>query len=795
MSRRVLVVDDSLTVRMELVELFEASGFEVVGCATGAQARQALAEDRFDLVALDVMLPDADGIEMLAEIKAQPAMATVPVMLLSSEAELQDRIRGLKTGADEYIGKPYDPNYVVARANELTRRETSAAASDDGALLLIDDSLTFREAVKAVLEDAGYAVAVADSGEEGLRLAAQMRPMAIVVDGELPGIDGPTVIQRIRLDAALRRVPCLLLTASGEEGAEVRALAAGADAFLRKSDDFALMLAKLKAMLRVAGAGSAKHDTASLMGPKRILAVDDSETHLQGLTEALRRDSYHVVTAHSGEEALELLALQPVDCILLDLIMPGMGGLETCRRLKASADLREVPVVMLTGTDDYATMIEALAAGADDFISKSGDFTVLQARIVAQLRRKQFEDEKRAFHEQLLRKELEASEALRRAQKIEALGQLTGGIAHDFNNLLGVIVGNLDLLADTPSDDPMHAELLQDAVNAALRGSELTSRLLAFARQQPLSTRAIDLNGVLSGTIAMLRRTLGEGVRIQTSLAPDLWTALADPSQVEDAVLNLAINARDAMPGGGEVTIETANIRLDERYPSVPTEVAPGDYVTLSVTDTGVGMPPEVIERAIEPFFTTKPMGKGTGLGLSMIYGFAKQSNGHLSIYSQVGVGTTIRLYLPRLTDGAREDDGAGAAVQKPGLALTGGNESILVVDDNVQLRQVAVRRLTELGYRCREADNGPAALALMDQGVRFDLLFTDVGLPEGMLGTELAEQAIERQPWLKVLFTTGYAKGLGGGERIAGVRAVVMNKPYRGSELAEKVRSMLDSV
>src|SRR6202035_9486 len=353
-------------------------------------------------------LPDGDGIQLLKEIRATPSAAGTAVMLLSTESEIRDRIRGLTTGADEYVGKPYDPGYVVARARELVRRGGSTPAAGQETVLLIDDSVTFREELKAALESACYRVLVAGSGEDGLRLAADQRPTAVVVDGVLPGIDGATVIRRIRLDAALRGLPCLLLTGSEDRGDEVRALDAGADAFARKDENIALVLARLNAMLRSAGAQSSKSETASLLGPKKILAVDDSETYLQGLAEALRADGYEMVLARSGEEALQLLAVQPVDCILLDVIMPGIGGQETCRRLKNVPVTRDIPIVMLTAVDDRDAMIRGLGAGADDYIAKSSDFAVLRARVLAQIRRKQFEDENRLIREQLLRRELGA---------------------------------------------------------------------------------------------------------------------------------------------------------------------------------------------------------------------------------------------------------------------------------------------------------------------------------------------------------------------------------------------------
>jgi nitrogen-specific signal transduction histidine kinase/ActR/RegA family two-component response regulator len=395
----------------------------------------------------------------------------------------------------------------------------------------------------------------------------------------------------------------------------------------------------------------------------------------------------------------------------------------------------------------------------------------------------------------LLRREREPAEAraavedhLGRAQKLDALGQLTGGIAHDFNNLLGVIVSNGDLLLDLVKGDPQPTELTNEILESAAHGAALTHRLLAFARQQSLSSQIIELNAQLPRVITILQRTLGEQIAIRPVLGDGLWLTNVDPTQIEDALLNLAINARDAMPGGGTLTIETANMQLDEHYAALHPDVTPGDYVMLAMTDTGTGMPPEVIERAMEPFFTTKEIGKGTGLGLSMVYGFAKQSRGHLNIYSEVGVGTTIRLYLPR----AHSESAQVAIGIRAERALPTGGEAILLVDDNAALRRATLRRLTGLGYRVEQAEDGPTALALLEMGERFDLLFTDIGLPRGMNGCELAEEARRRQPGLGVLLTTGY--GDHGGQTGTGEadRQHLIRKPYRSDELAAAVRAAL---
>jgi PAS domain S-box-containing protein len=417
MNPRALIVDDSLTVRMDLGEAFVAAGFDTTLAEDLKAARTALERGAFAVVVLDVLLPDGDGLAFMKELKA--AFAALPVMLLSSEADVRDRIRGLKTGADDYVGKPYDTGYVVARARELVRREEPAATRGVATVLVIDDSATFRELLRDAFRAAGYTVLLAATGEEGLRIAAASVPDAIVVDGMLPGISGPQVIRRLKSDAALQRIPCLLLTASSadKDADELRALEAGADAYVRKVQDTAIILARLTVLLRRGHADAPLGAASTLLGPKRLLAVDDSVTFLHELASQLRDEGYDVVLAQSGEEALELLTVQPVDAILLDMSMPGLSGPETCIRVKGSPAWREIPVLILTAHDGQEAMLEGINAGADDYISKTSDFEVLKARLWAQIRRRQFEDESRRIREELLRRERDVVEA-RAARKL-----------------------------------------------------------------------------------------------------------------------------------------------------------------------------------------------------------------------------------------------------------------------------------------------------------------------------------------------------------------------------------------
>ncbi len=382
----------------------------------------------------------------------------------------------------------------------------------------------------------------------------------------------------------------------------------------------------------------------------------------------------------------------------------------------------------------------------------------------------------------------QAEEALRQSQKMEAVGKLTGGIAHDFNNLLTVIAGNLDLLRGKLGEQPRLLRLVSMASLAADRAEKLTQQLLAFSRRQRLRPRAIDLNQVVTGMEDLFRRTAGERIEVRTILSPDLWPAMADQNQLENAVLNLVINARDAMPDGGRITIETANLLLDAENASQHPDLAPGRYAQIAVCDTGLGMPPDMVLRAFEPFFTTKDVGKGTGLGLSMVYGFVRQSNGHVTIQSAEGEGTTVRIYLPFAGTSASEAPESRA----PQGESRSGSETLLVVEDDADVRALAVSVLGDLGYKVLEAATGDAALPLLMARPDIDLLFTDVVMPGSLSGVDLAQQARERHPALRVVLTTGYASSLVERERLA--EAVeILRKPYRPADLAETIRTALD--
>ena len=380
---------------------------------------------------------------------------------------------------------------------------------------------------------------------------------------------------------------------------------------------------------------------------------------------------------------------------------------------------------------------------------------------------------------------LSTEQQLRHSQRMEAIGQLTGGVAHDFNNYLMVIIGNLELLRQRITD-PELVQRLEMALRGAERGAATTRQLLAYARRQPLEPHPVDVNRLIAEEASFLQRSLGESIEVQSVGAAGLWSVLADPAQLENALVNLAVNARDAMPDGGRLTIEAANVFLDDTYARAQTDVRPGQYVMMAVTDTGTGMPPEVAARAFDPFFTTKSDGKGSGLGLSQVYGFIKQTGGHVKIYSEIGQGTAVKLYLPRTLQTSaqerREPEGAAS-----------GQGIVLVVEDDADVRQTAVATLRELGYAPLVAANSAEALAILSGDGPVDVLFTDVILPGELRGRELALRALALRPGLRVLFTSGYTQNaiVHGGRVDDDV--VFLSKPYKKDELALKLRAVLE--
>ena len=755
MTPRALIVDDSLTVRMDLSDALEGAGFEAVQAATLAAARRALRDERIDLVVLDVILPDGDGLTLLEEIRSAPQRRTLPVMLLTSETEVSDRIRGLLTGASEYVGKPYDTSYVIGRATELIRT-THAEPTPPAActVLLVDDSQTFREELKDALEAEGFRVTTAETGEEALHLIPQTRPDMIIVDGMLPGIDGSTVIRRIKLDAALRSTPCALLTASEEREAELQALDAGADTFLRKTDDTGAMLARLAPLLRQTRTASEAGSLPSVFGPKRILAVDDSPTYLNELSSELREEGYDVIPARSGEEALRLLALQEVDCILLDLIMPGLSGHETCRRIKALPSLRDVPLVMLTALDERQAMVEGINAGADDYIAKSSDFEVLKARLRAQLRRKQFEDENRKMRERLLRQELEATEARAEREVREARAEFLADLERKNEQLARINTALHSAKERAERESRFKSKFLasmshelRTPLNAILGFSELLEQEL-FGGLQPkqkqfvgnvlssgrhlltLINDILDLSKVeagkmelrcewtpldvivdaVKGIVVPLSHARGNNVEIDiSSTIPALYV---DPVRIKQVLYNLLSNAIKFTSKGGHIRL-TATASYRE--------------VRIAVSDDGVGIRQEDLPRLFREFeqldTESGRKGEGTGLGLALTKRLVTLHGGTVTVESEPGKGSTFTVSLPLLRRPGGRSSGDPVEV--------GASEPIvLVVEDEPDAAELIAGYLHCAGLTVAFASNAEEAvqraLALRPAAITLDILMPD---------------------------------------------------------------------
>jgi DNA-binding response OmpR family regulator len=740
MKQNVLILDDSLTVRMDLGEALRNAGFETHLCADIASARAASQEHELALAVLDLLLPDGDGLDFMIELKRR---APIPVMLLSTEAEVQSRIRGMKAGADEYVGKPYEINHVVARARALIAKATeleTGTADVRHQVLVIDDSPTFLDAVRQTLESAGYVVIEATSGEEGLARAGAIHPDAIVVDGHLPGIDGATVVSRVRSDPALLTTPCLLLTASEQAADELRSLDAGADAYVKKSEDLSMIPLRLAALLR----GKSGRDPASShssLGPKRLLAVDDSATYLHQLASELGSEGYDVVLAKSGEEALELLGAQPVDCILLDLVMPGLSGHETCRRIKESTNWRDIPLLMLTARDDRESMIEGINAGADDYIAKSADFDILKARLRAQLRRKHFEDEHRRVSEQLMRRETERAAEQQLRQFAEALqatnvelerqkkraeqesqfkSKFLANMSHELRTPLNAVIGFSELLEQElfGSLSARQKECVQHVVAGGRHLLTLVNDILDLSKveagRMELGREWVSFDQIVEavrGTVEplLVKRRISLTVTIPPSL-PELYV---DAVRIKQVLYNLLSNAIKFTPQEGSIELLAEPV---------------GKYLEVACKDTGIGIRPEDIPRLFREFEQIEVLGgdkpEGTGLGLALTKRLVELHGGAVGVTSEVGKGSTFTFTLPML----RRDLAARAArseFPKPEPSDT----LVLVVEDDPQAAELIAGHLRTAGLSVVVASHAEEALELVTR-LRPAAITLDITMP-----------------------------------------------------------------
>ena len=772
----ILIADDNADIRDYLRQLL-GQRYAVRLTANGAEALAALRKDRPDLVLADIMMPELDGYGLLRTVRADPALADLPIVLLSARAGEEATIEGLDAGADDYLIKPFSARELVARLSAnldraRARRQVRESEERFRALVTATSDVIYRMSPDwtemHVLDGRGI---LADTRSPNIAwieeyILPEDRPP---VQAEIQAaINAKKVFQmehRVRrADGTVgwvfsRAIP--LLSPLGE-----------ITEWFGAASDVTERVAAVRA-LRQANE-TLEHRVAEALAERRLMAelVQTTDTFVQVLDRNLR---ILAINDANIAEYEKVYGFRPKvgDC-LADLFAD-------------RPELRE-PVLAVWSralTGEAFTITEQFGDPALQRRHYEMTFRPLRDGLSKIIGAYQFSTditERREAEARLA----EAEEQLRQSQKMEAVGKLTGGVLHDFNNVLQVIGGNLQLLSRDVAGNLRAQQRLQTARAAISRGSKLASQLLAFGRRQPLAPKVINLDRLIRGIDDMLRRAVGDGVEIDTIISGGLWNTFVDAVQVENALLNLAINARDAMGGHGKLTIEVGNALLDADYAARHAEVDPGQYVMIAVADTGRGIPPDMIERVFEPSFATKPEGQGTGLGLSMVYDFVKQSGGHIKIYSELSQGTTVRIYLPR----ALQLEDVETNVETG--PATGGTETVLVVEDDEDVRGTVVDMLSELGYRVLQAKEAQSALAIIETGVPIDLLFTDVVMPGPLRGPELARKAQERLPTIAVLFTSGLTENafVHAGRLDHGVE--LLSKPYTRETLARKIRSVL---
>ncbi len=547
------------------------------------------------------------------------------------------------------------------------------------------------------------------------------------------------------------------------------------------------------------------------MALAKVVIVEDERVVALHLRQQLARLGYDVpAMATKGLQAIEAIVTHRPDVVLMDIHIEGeMDGIETASRIPREL---HIPIIYLTAYSEDSTLERARNTKPYGYLLKPFSERELHATIQMAMERHRADvrlnhhateltaamatrtEELVSAHTELAKQtdgRRRAEQALSQAQKMEAVGHLTGGLAHDFNNLMHVVVGNLDIVMRiAPEEPPRLRKSAASALEAAKKAVLVTQRLLAFSALQPLSPKRVGVNNLVSGMTDLLHRSLEESIGIRTILGAGIWVVEVDPNQLESAVLNLAVNARDAMGGNGSMQIETGNVVVTaDDLLELPEDAAPGEYVRVSVADSGCGMDKSTLARACEPFFTTKEIGKGTGLGLSQVYGFVKQSGGFIQLESEVGQGTRAMIYLPRVAGASADTD---VRSQKPAGKANG--ETILVVEDDDDVREFSVDVLEEMGYSVLEAEDGPAALKILgNSSASIDLLFTDIVLPGGMNGVQVAEQARLKNPALSVLFTSGYDRNALAREGRLPAGVELLTKPYGCAELSARVQQMID--
>ena len=701
-----------------------------------------------------------------------------------------ERSRGSTTlRAQTYVEEAlrWLPEGASAAGEQPDETPNLASTKTDGARIVVaDDNADMRAYMRRLLSPRWDIETVAD-GQAALDAVRRRKPDLLLSDVMMPGLDGFGLVRALRAAPDLRELPVILLSARAGEEARVEGLDAGADDYLIKPFSARELVARVSGNLEMARIR--REATRDLRESEaRFRNMADNAPVMMWMTDATGCLTYlnRGWTDFTGQTQQDALGYGAWNAVHTEDREPSERQFLSAN---AAREAFQIEYRLRRADGAYRWALSAAAPRYSDdatFLGYIGSVIDIGDRKEAEQLLRQTNDILQRRVAAAVAEQADAEAQLRQSQKMEAVGKLTGGVAHDFNNVLQIISGNLQLLARDTTSNQRAEQRLHAAMAAVARGSKLASQLLAFGRRQPLAPKVVSLGRLIRGIDDMLRRALGEGIEIETIIGGGLWNTYVDAAQVENAILNLAINARDAMNGHGTLTIEAGNSFLDDAYAAQHVDVVAGQYVLLAVSDTGCGIPPELLERVFEPFFTTKPEGTGTGLGLSMVYGFVKQSGGHIKIYSEPGSGTTMRIYLPRSR--ARED----VETEIETGPATGGSETVLVVEDDEDVRGTVVEILTGLGYRVLKAKDAQSALAIVESGVPIDLLFTDVVMPGTLRSPELARQARERLPNIAVLFTSGYTENaiVHGGRLDDGIE--LLSKPYTREALARKFRHVL---
>ncbi len=787
-QHRILVVDDTEANRDLMQRRLQKAGFHVIGVDSGLAALHAVTLTSFDAVLLDVMMPGLDGLETLRRLRQSHSQADLPIIMVTAKGEPDTVVDALRAGANDFVSKPIDFAILLARlSNQLARKHAEQELKTINselevrvrkrteALRLANEGLSRSESrLRAVLDHAGDGVICFDArgvirvfnvaatqifgyGEEDI-IGSEIAVLLPEQDaGKLQGVScsgDETLAARAPLSLYARRrngqvFPAEISLSEVNEGGDHLFILVLRDITERRRAEDALRKADVRERLLLDSVGDGVYgiDPAGI-----VVFINRSALNMLGYSweECIGQES-HALFHHSYPDGT---AYPRAQCTIL-------------ASFSADAEGNGAPF-------------------AETFWTKTGQPLSVEVAVRPLLEDDRVSGAVVSFRDVSERRLMEAR--LRQAEKMEAVGRLTGGVAHDFNNLLTVIMGNLQLLERQLTANDMAMLRLGKVLGAARSGAELTRRLLTFSRQQVLETVAIDLNEVVGTMEQLLARTLGEEIRLVTRLSALPCWAMTDRNQLENALLNLCINARDAMPDGGRLTIETRHACLTEEYAQRRNEVKPGNYIEIAVSDTGTGIPPDLLGRIFEPFFTTKADGKGTGLGLASIFGFMKQSKGHVSVYSEVGHGTTFRLYVPVASG---RDNGAEMASGQLHNSVHRGFK-ILLVEDNENVREIAAALLEEAGFTIIEAEDGPSGLEAFKRHPDIHMIFTDVIMPGGMTGPQMVEHIRERRPNIPVLFASGYAEQALRDREGLLKSAGFVAKPYDVNELPRLIEALL---